>query len=69
MCIRDSDVPDRDIHYRICDPSVYARYDDLAVSAAGSDSARTDLEDRILDSGTAAGQPSGNRHYADARCV
>ena len=24
------------------------------------------LEDRILDSGTAAGQPSGNRHYADA---
>ena len=42
------------------------RYDDLAVSAAGSDSARTDLEDRILDSGTAAGQSSGNRHYADA---
>ena len=38
----------------------------LAVSAAGSDSARTDLEDRILDSGTAAGQSSGNRHYADA---
>ena len=28
--------------------------------------ARTDLEDRILDSGTAAGQSSGNRHYADA---
>ena len=24
------------------------------------------LEDRILDSGTAAGQSSGNRHYADA---
>lgn len=32
----------------------------MAVSAAGSDSARTDLEDRILDSGTAAGQSSGN---------
>ena len=35
-------------------------------TGTGVYSARTDLEDRILDSGTAAGQSSGNRHYADA---
>ena len=63
---QSDDVPVGTYIIGICNPSVYTRYDDLAVSAAGSDSARTDLEDRILDSGTAAGQSSGNRHYADA---